>query len=124
MFFIVVAAVLKYYAKGISFDTSTKFAPYRILYIVLGFLAVLVGVAVMIWLPDSPVTARVLTKEERIAAIERIRDDQIGTENHTFKKAQVYEALSDIRTWLMVLIMFLCKSFIPLRTFHAEMFFS
>ncbi len=48
-------------------------------------------------------TARMLTKEERIAALERVRDDQGGTENHTFKKDQAYEAICDVRTWLIVL---------------------
>lgn len=57
----------------------------------------------MIWLPDSPVHARVLTKEERVAALERVRDDQGGTENKKIKKDQVIEALTDIRTWLIAL---------------------
>ena len=43
----------------------------------------------LIWLPDSPVHARFLTKEERIAALERVRDDQGGTVNRQFKKEQV-----------------------------------
>lgn len=43
----------------------------------------------LIWLPDSPVHARFLTKEERIAALERVRDDQGGTVNKQFKKEQV-----------------------------------
>ncbi len=56
-----------------------------------------------IWLPDSPVHARLLTMEERIAALERVRDDQGGTENKRLKKQQVIEAFLDIRTWLIVL---------------------
>lgn len=43
----------------------------------------------LIWLPDSPVHARFLTKEERIAALERVRNDQGGTANRHFKKEQV-----------------------------------
>lgn len=43
----------------------------------------------LIWLPDSPVHARFLTKEERIAALERVRNDQGGTENKRLKKEQV-----------------------------------
>ena len=44
-----------------------------------------------------------LTKNERIAALERVRDDQGGTENKKWKKDQIIEALTDIRTWLVVL---------------------
>lgn len=67
----------------------------------------MVGVAVLIWMPDSPVHARMLSREERIAALERVRDDQVGTENRRFKRQQVYEAFADVRTWLIVLTMFL-----------------
>ncbi|KLO16326.1 MFS general substrate transporter [Schizopora paradoxa] len=89
-------------AFGISFEKGS-IAPFRVIFILLGGLAIVVGICVLIWLPDSPVTARLLTKDERIAALERVRDDQGGTENHSFKKDQVYEALLDVRTWIIVL---------------------
>lgn len=72
-----------------SFSTSRSIAPYKIIYVLLGGLAIVVGICVLIWLPDSPVHAHFLTKEERIAALERVRDDQGGTENKHFKKEQV-----------------------------------
>ena len=69
----------------------------------------MVGISVLIWMPDSPVNAWVLTREERIAAIERVRDDQGGTENSVLKKAQVIEAVTDIRTWLIVITVLLSE---------------
>lgn len=57
----------------------------------------------LIWLPDSPVHARLLTREERIAALERVRNDQGGTANHRWKKDQIIEAVTDVRTWLIIL---------------------
>ena len=63
----------------------------------------MVGACVLIWMPDSPVHARMLTKEQRIAALERVRDDQGGTENKKWKKDQIIEAVTDVRTWLIVL---------------------
>ncbi|KAI0751331.1 MFS general substrate transporter [Daedaleopsis nitida] len=90
-------------AYGVSFDDGRLLAPYKIIYLLLGGLAIVVGVCVVLWLPDSPVHARLLTKEERIAALERVRDDQSGTENKKLKKEQVIEALTDIRTWLIAL---------------------
>ncbi|KAF7795854.1 hypothetical protein EIP86_007021 [Pleurotus ostreatoroseus] len=79
-------------AYGISFDTNASIKPYKIMYYLCGSLAILVGAAVLLWMPDSPVHARFLTPEERVAAVERIRDDQGGTENKKFKKEQVIEA--------------------------------
>ncbi|PPQ77275.1 hypothetical protein CVT25_010857 [Psilocybe cyanescens] len=90
-------------AYGISFYSGKLLAPYKIIYILLGGLAIVVGVCVLIWLPDSPVHAQFLTKEERIAALERVRDDSGGTENKHLKKNQIVEAVTDIRTWLIVL---------------------
>ncbi|KAJ6509891.1 MFS general substrate transporter [Mycena vitilis] len=90
-------------AYGISFYSGKRLAPYKIIYILLGALAIVVGICVVIWLPDSPVHAQFLTKEERIAALERVRDDSGGTENKNIKREQIYEALLDIRTWLIVL---------------------
>lgn len=97
------------FLQGISFYNGHAIAPYKIIYILLGGLAIIVGVCVLIWMPDSPVHAQRLTPEERIAALERVRDDQVGTENHTLKKDQVIEALTDIRTWLIVLTTILSK---------------
>ncbi|PPQ81586.1 hypothetical protein CVT24_006485 [Panaeolus cyanescens] len=94
-------------AYGISFYSGKRIAPWKIIYILLGGLAILVGVCVFIWLPDSPVHAKFLTKEERIAALERVRDDAGGTENKRLKTYQVMEAVTDVRTWLIVLTTFL-----------------
>ncbi|KAL5526500.1 hypothetical protein ACEPAF_8224 [Sanghuangporus sanghuang] len=90
-------------AYGISFDSDKDFASYRILFLMLGGLAIVVGIAVLIWMPDSPGLGNMLTHDERIAALERVRDDQCGTENKTIKKAQIIEGLTDIRTWLVVI---------------------
>jgi MFS transporter, ACS family, allantoate permease len=101
--------------QGISFYSGEMIATWKIIYILLGGLAVLVGVCVLIWMPDSPVHAHFLTPEERIAALERVRDDQVGVANRTLKKEQVIEALTDIRTWLIVLTTLL-------STYHVKQF--
>jgi ACS family allantoate permease-like MFS transporter len=42
-------------------------------------MAYIVGISVLIWLPDSPATATFLSERERIVAIERVRDNGGGT---------------------------------------------
>ena len=86
----------------------------------LGACAITVGIAVLLFMPDSPGRARFLTQEERIAAIERIRDEQGGTENKRLKKEQVIEAFLDIRTWLIVLATLLSSFLIAYREFFAR----
>ncbi|KAI0780563.1 MFS general substrate transporter [Trametes elegans] len=90
-------------AYGISFYDGHIIANYKIVYLLFGALALVVGLGVIAWLPDSPVHAHFLTREERIAALERVRDDQGGTENKHWKKDQIVEAFCDVRTWLIAL---------------------
>ncbi|KAI0301832.1 MFS general substrate transporter [Multifurca ochricompacta] len=90
-------------AYGISFYHGRNIAPYKIVFLFLGGIAIPLGICILLWMPDSPVHAQFLTKEERIAAIERVRDDQGGTENKKLKPEQVKEAVLDIRNWLILL---------------------
>jgi hypothetical protein len=64
---------------------------------------VLFGVAVWLWLPDSPLTAHFLTVEERAQAVLRIKSNHSGIEQKHFKKAQFIEALKDPKTWMFFL---------------------
>jgi MFS transporter, ACS family, allantoate permease len=52
------------------------------MYFLLGGMAFIVAFAVLIWLPDSPSTAKFLTEHERLIALERVRDNQTGTVNN------------------------------------------
>jgi len=92
---------------AIAYGITNYYGPiaqWKLLYIVLGIMAIAVGFWVLLLLPDSPVTARFLTEEERIAALERVRLDQSGTHNKHIKRYQIIETFKDIRTWVMVLI--------------------
>lgn len=52
-------------------------------------------------LPDNPVKAKFITDRERFVAVDRMRADQLGIENKTFVKAQIWELVKDPKTWLM-----------------------
>ena len=88
------------------------------MYLLTGALAIMVGIAVVLWMPDSPLHATFLSRTERVAAIERIRDGQGGTENKKIKKEQIIETLLDIRTWLIVLSTLVSKS--KLQYYHFD----
>lgn len=90
-------------AYGVTFFQGA-IQPWKLLYLILGALAILNGVLVLLFLPDSPVTARFLSEEERVAALERVRLDQAGTHNKHIKRYQIVETFRDIRTWIMFII--------------------
>ena len=88
-------------AYGVTFFEGA-IAPWKLLYIILGALAVFNGIIVLLFLPDSPMQAHFLTAEEKIAALERVRLDQAGVHNKHIKRYQIIETFKDIRTWIMV----------------------
>lgn len=57
-----------------------------------------------ILLPSSPVTAPLLTPDERKLAVERLRANQTGVENKTFKMYQAQEAIADYKFYLFFLL--------------------
>lgn len=73
-------------------------------FIIIGALCSGWGIVLMIFLPDSPVSAHMLSKRERRIAIERLRENQTGVENKTFKMDQVVETLKDPKTYLFFLL--------------------
>lgn len=58
------------------------------------------GALIWLFFPDSPVSARFLTPEERAQAILRISSNHSGVEQKHFKRYQFIEALQDPKTWL------------------------
>jgi ACS family allantoate permease-like MFS transporter len=67
--------------------------------IITGLITLVVGVCFWFFIPDNPMTAHFLTKEEKIIAIERLRSHSTGIENKTWKKDQFIEALTDWKPW-------------------------
>lgn len=60
---------------GFSF-VNTGFASWRIFYIAIGALTIVVGLLVALFLPDSPVKARRFTDAEKVAILLRVKDNQ------------------------------------------------
>lgn len=72
-------------------------APWRLFMIVCGILTLIIGVTFWCFVPDSPLTARFLSSDEKVVAIERLAHQSSGVENKTWKKEQF--ALTDWKPW-------------------------
>jgi len=68
------------------------------------------GIVMFIFLPDSPVTARGLTKRERRIAVDRIRGNQTGVENKHMKPYQILEAFMDYKLYMFFILGVVCMS--------------
>lgn len=89
-------AVVSYaIAVGIRKNGYDALKGWQVIFLMTGGLTVLCGIIFFFAVPDSPVNAWFLTKEEKVMAIERIRGNQQGVGNKKFKKHQLTEALKD-----------------------------
>ncbi|KAL8809414.1 MAG: hypothetical protein Q9200_003442, partial [Gallowayella weberi] len=73
-------------------------------FLVIGAMCSVWGIVMFIMLPDSPVTAKLLTPRQRRMAIERLRDNQTGVENKHLKGYQVKEAFLDYKLYLFFIL--------------------
>jgi MFS transporter, ACS family, allantoate permease len=90
-------------AYGASFAPTSGIASWRIFYLAIGALTIVMGTLVVVLLPDSPVKARRFTDAEKVAALLRVKDNQSGTQNAHLKRDQIWAALRDPRVWLVCL---------------------
>ncbi|KAJ5524309.1 hypothetical protein N7513_009429 [Penicillium frequentans] len=90
-------------AYGLLFYTDDKFKSWQIMFLIFGLITIAVGITIFIFLPDNPMTSR-LTHEEKIIAIERLRENQTGIENKHFKRSQFVEVFRDPQTYFIVVI--------------------
>lgn len=90
-------------AYGLLFYSADKFRSWQLLFLIIGLVTVVVGVAVIVFLPDNPMSSR-LSHAEKICAIERLRENKTGIENKRFKKEQFYEVFTDPQTYLIAVV--------------------
>ena len=74
----IVGALMSY---GFQFYHGTTFTSWQIMFLVVGCVTVFIGGIVIALMPDNPMSARRLTHPERVAAVERLRENQTGVEN-------------------------------------------
>ncbi|KAJ5113598.1 hypothetical protein N7456_002132 [Penicillium angulare] len=85
---------------------KSKLEAWQWLFIIFGIITFLFGILMLLRLPDSPSNATFLTEEERMIAVERLRDNKIGFKNTHIDRQQIIEAFTDGQTWLLAILMF------------------
>ncbi|KAI6113439.1 MFS general substrate transporter [Pisolithus croceorrhizus] len=79
---------------------TNGFEPWQWYMIIIGTVTLILAICFGFLFPDSPTTAWFLTPDERVKAIQRIKENQTGVENKHFKMEQFMEAMRDPKTWL------------------------
>lgn len=83
---------------------SMSFGGWRIMFVMIGAVNILVSLLVIFLLPDNPDKAKFLSETEKRRIAQRLTDDRSGVGSKVFRWRSVLEALGDLQTWLLVLL--------------------
>lgn len=83
---------------------TKSFEGWRAMFVVVGVVNAVVGLAVLVWLPVGPQYAKFLTVEEKSLALARLMVDQRRINNRPLQKSQIVDAFTDVQVWLLCLI--------------------
>jgi ACS family allantoate permease-like MFS transporter len=99
------SAGLGYVVAGIaSFGighVQSALSSWRLLFIIWGSITAAWGLFLWLVLPGAPMRAKFLTEKERGFVVGRVKDNGTGIENRHFKMKQFWEAMFDLKTWLL-----------------------
>jgi MFS family permease len=77
-------------AYGIAHIEHAALKNWQVLFTLLGCCTAVWGIFVGYWLPDSPMRAKCWSKEDRHLIAERVRENETGLQNKTFKARLPY----------------------------------
>lgn len=75
---------------------------WRLMFITLGCVTIGVGILVLWLLPDTPMNARFLTTEEKVAVLRHVSINMTGVANRTPRPRELLEALRDLQILLLI----------------------
>jgi hypothetical protein len=72
------------------------------MFITLGAATILIGIIVLLYLPDHPMNAKFLTTEEKVAVLRHVSINMTGVANRTPRPRELLEALRDLQILLLI----------------------
>ncbi|KAJ4352676.1 hypothetical protein N0V95_004060 [Ascochyta clinopodiicola] len=86
------------YAVG---HIKTGLPRWMYVFLIFGSASTVMGVAILLFLPDLPTTAKFLTEKQRGIAVDRVSGNRQGVKNKHFKVYQAWQTLYDPKTWIL-----------------------
>lgn len=88
---------------GFQHVENAGLAGWRIMFLTLGLITVVIGLATFFFLPDTPMKARWMTDSEKVALLKHVSVNQTGIDSRKFRPRQILEALTDPQMYLITL---------------------
>ncbi|KAI1806655.1 MFS general substrate transporter [Daldinia bambusicola] len=79
---------------------------WKYIYLILGSLTIVWGIAFTLFVPDSPASVQWLNEDEKVIAIQRVIENKTGTKSRRLARDQVIEAITDPKVIVLGLISF------------------
>jgi MFS family permease len=76
---------------------------WRLMFLSLGIVTLVVGIITYLWLPDSPMKAKFLRNEEKVAILRHVSVNMTGISNQKARPREILEAIADPQIYLLVL---------------------
>ncbi|KAL9714471.1 hypothetical protein Ac2012v2_002786 [Leucoagaricus gongylophorus] len=92
---------------GIGHIHSRILFRYQIIFLLLGIITIVVGMISFLMFPDNPTKCKFLSDGEKIIAVKRLRANNQGVENKSFRMSQAFEMITDLKSWCWMALMFL-----------------
>ncbi|TIC27804.1 MFS general substrate transporter [Wallemia mellicola] len=102
--FTIFSGALNYGIGSAASKPSSTIEPWKAIYIFAGSWTMLHALIMLFLLPDNPLKARLLTHEERLVAVARIRDNMTGIESKRWKWSHVWECFRDPQVYAYFLL--------------------
>jgi MFS family permease len=83
---------------------TAPLAGWRIMFIVLGLLTIVTGIATYFMIPDSPMSAGFLSKAEKVALLNHISKNRTGVYQQKMDVSQLKELFFDVQLWLFTVL--------------------
>ncbi|PVH89934.1 MFS general substrate transporter [Cadophora sp. DSE1049] len=83
---------------------DAKLEGWRIMFLTLGAVTILIGLGALYMLPDSPMKVKWLSEKEKVALLMHISENRTGVENRHLEVKQLVELLLDPQIWMLFLI--------------------
>ncbi|KAJ0298049.1 hypothetical protein COL516b_010200 [Colletotrichum fioriniae] len=91
-------------AWGASHYNGHDIKSWQLLFLVLGVATCAWGLFIGWWLPDSPMAAKCFNEDQKRLMIERVRANETGIQNKTYKRYQMIETVTDPVVWCYVML--------------------
>jgi predicted MFS family arabinose efflux permease len=100
----IIGGLLAYLFSLPVISRKSVITSWQAFFITLGCFSVVWGVFVLLWMPDSAMSARCFSEADKTLMIERVRNNQTGLQNRMWRKEHVKEAFTDPQTYAYCLI--------------------